>query len=83
MISEIVLASVLVFMVAFLCWREHYHSRELEKLEDRYFEERRQLIDRLMARDFTQYKQAEMAEKLSTRPANEEESYYNISDVGM
>jgi hypothetical protein len=72
----------LVALVAFLCYREWYHSRELAKLEDRYFGERQRLLDRLMARDFTQYKQAEVLEKFPLKAPEPEEEDYDYNAVG-
>ncbi|BCV23293.1 hypothetical protein [Gelria sp. Kuro-4] len=69
-------------LVAFLCYREWYHSKELEKLEDRYFKERQTLLDRLMARDFTQYKQAEFAERIPVQLPEMPEDTYDFSEVG-
>lgn len=80
-----ILEGVVVFLVAFLCYREWYHSRELERLEDRYFRERQLLLDRIMAVDFTTFKQGQAAEALAKQPvrAPEPPDYYDISEVGM
>ncbi len=74
----------IIFLVAFLCYREYYHSVEMQKLEDRYFKERQMLLDRLMARDFTQYKQAEAAMEIAKQPVTqtETEDYFDYSAVG-
>lgn len=69
------LVTAIVALVAFLCYREWYHSTEIQRLEDRYFKERQMLLDRLMARDFTQYKQAEAAEKLPLQMPQQEEDF--------
>ncbi len=82
MILETLVVSV-VALVAFLCYREWYHSKEIEKLEDRYFKERQMLLDRLMARDFNQYKQMELLEKAPPQPTPEAEpEYYDFNQVG-
>lgn len=64
MIAVVVtLSTALLGVVAFLVYREWYHTKHLELLEKRYFDERQFLLDRLMARDFAEYKQAELATK--------------------
>lgn len=69
------LVAAIIALVAFLCYREWYHSTEIQKLEDRYFEERQMLLDRLMARDFTQYKQAEVLDKMPLQTPQQEEDF--------
>lgn len=74
----------LVFLVAFLCYREWYHSMEMQRLEDRYFKERQMLLDRIMAVDFTRYKQAEAAVEMAKQPqgVSEPEDYFDYGEVG-
>jgi len=63
---------------------EVFHHRRQKELEDRYYKERRELIDRVMARDFTQYKQAEVLEKTATTQVPvQEDDMYSISDIGV
>lgn len=72
-ITVITLSAALLGVVAFLVYREWYHTKHLELLEKRYFDERQFLLDRLMARDFTEYKQAELATKA--------QAYFNPTDL--
>lgn len=75
---------VVAMLGLFLCYREWYHSVELAKLEDRYFKERRELLDRIMAKDFAQYKQAEVMVKTAEQNINTQpkEDYFDYSEVG-
>lgn len=73
------LVVAVVVLVGFLCYREWYHSRQMEKLEDRYFVERQQLLDRLMSQDFMKYKQAEALSKVPIEiPQTEEDYDYSV-----
>lgn len=62
--AVITLAIALFGVVTFLVYREWYHSKHIETLEKRYFDERQMLLDRLMARNFIEYKQGEVATKM-------------------
>lgn len=64
-VVEVTLALVLLGVVAFLVYREWYHSAHMEKLEYRYFTERQMLLDRVMARNFVEYKQGEVAAQMT------------------
>jgi len=78
------LSVAVLLLVVFLCYREWYHSHELNKLEDRYFKERQELLDRIMAKDFAQYKQAEVMVKTAEQNVNTptEEDYFDYARVG-
>lgn len=86
--AVITLAIALAGVVAFLIYREWYHSSHLEKLEKRYFDERQMLLDRVMAVDFVQYKQAEVATKMQAqmspvqpyRPAEEDIDWTRLGE---
>jgi hypothetical protein len=78
------LSIAIALLAIFLCYREWYHSREISKLEDRYFNERKELLDRIMAKDFAQYKQAEVMVKTAEQniSAQPEEDYFDFTRVG-
>lgn len=63
--AVITLAVTLAGVVAFLVYREWYHAAHVERLEKRYFDERQMLLDRVMARDFVEYKQGEVAKQIT------------------
>lgn len=69
-IVVITLAVTLFGVVAFLVYREWYHAKHIEALENRYFGEIQKLLDRVMARDFIEYKQGEMATKMQEQMMN-------------
>lgn len=82
------LAVCVAALTAFLMYREFYYTKYISMLDKRYFDERQMLLDRLMARDFSQYKQAEAAEYASKAVNNvniNEHIFddYDISEVGQ
>ncbi|MGQ9698527.1 MAG: hypothetical protein ACUVRO_11115 [Armatimonadota bacterium] len=60
----VVLVFLLVFSLLFLAYREWFHSREMARLEAMHAEERRELLNRLMARNLGEYVQAEVASRI-------------------
>ncbi|WP_026487638.1 hypothetical protein [Caldanaerobius polysaccharolyticus] len=76
-ITVVVLAASLVGVVAFLVYREWYHAEHIERLEKRYFDERQMLLDRVMARDFVEYKQGEVATRIQEQTAQAQAHKYN------
>lgn len=50
--------------VAFIFWLNNSHWMRIYALLDRYDGERQMLLDRIMSRDFQQYKQAEVYQQM-------------------
>lgn len=74
-----ILAIALVAVVAFLVYRERQHSGE----QTDWRMERKDLLDRLMAQSFAQYKQAAIFEKVAPQVAQQEQvPDLGIEDVG-
>lgn len=69
----------------FLFIHDRTHWNRTKVLMKQFQEERDSLLDRLMSRDFAQYKQAEVIEKqmLHQAASQPEEDEYNLSDVGV
>lgn len=95
MLVAAVLSGCVAILVLFLVYREWYHTKHIEMLEERYFVERQMLLDRLMAKDFAQYKRAELADSVVDKVHHGDTSYthgvandpragdFDISEVGM
>lgn len=69
----------------FLFWRDHLQWKRIYDLLQESRADRKELIDRLMARDFAQYKQAELiAQHLAQQPQDVEvePDDFDLSDVG-
>lgn len=57
------LVGLVAFLVAFLVWREWQHTVERLAIEEKHYQERQALLNRLMARDLPEYVNAELASK--------------------
>jgi len=72
--------------MAFLFLHDRAHWNRVKVLILEFKEERDSLLDRLMARDFTEFKQADVIEKQLKQPQQGEvrsEEEFGISDVGV
>ena len=65
--ETMLLATALVAVVLFLLYREWFHSTHVKWLLVEWQNERRELMDRIMARDFAQYKQATVIERMAPK----------------
>ncbi len=89
MIVLFIVSVICVLGIAYLfCWQLNKHFIRLYDLMDKHANERQEMLDRIMARNFAQYKQAEIltkqmgsvaAQAMVTPPTEEDD----ISDVGM
>lgn len=82
---ETILAVALIVQTAFLIYREWYHSAELRWTHVQWQTERKDMFDRLMSRDFAQYKQATVFEKAAPELVREvtNPTEPTIEDIGM
>lgn len=72
--------------MVFLFIHDRAHWNRVKVLMDKSKAERDSLLDRLMARDFSEFKQADALEKQIIQPnkaAGSEEGEYDLSDVGV
>ena len=74
-----------VAAMLFLFWRDYLQWQRVYGLLEAAYQERRDLLDRLMARDFVQFKQADLIEQHISRPEPRQDvtpEDFDLSDVG-
>lgn len=88
---SIVFSVVVLGVVCLFYWQLNLHFARMYELLDKHAHERQEMLDRIMARDFAQYKQAEIltkqmgsvaAQAVASSPI-EENDFEDLSSVGM
>lgn len=80
-----ILALCWLATMGFLFYENHCHWKREYDLIETERKERKELINRLMARDFSEFVQSEVAEKTVITPQKETLEYggYDLSDIGI
>lgn len=80
---EYVLGSLVVFLTLLIVYQEWRNAKERTSLMDRHYAERESLLNRLMAKNLTEYVQAEAVSRY--QPQEQQPSRYEGEDyeVGL